>query len=227
MSTTPPPVPAPETSTPTYQQLEDFHSSYTLRYSISSIMQQLLILLVYSGIVTCAAYLIGELAFARSESGLLNQEALSKISTSSNYSFALSIITLSTFLLIDIRFRRGINNLQYFLIACAIACFFLLDLSFSELLPFNASYLISTAMTLVLLSVYAQSMMQTFRGATTVAVVMACEYGILLGLLHIGSFALLAGSLILFTIIALAMYFTQRMRIVDGELFLKGVPDNQ
>ncbi|MBD5254903.1 MAG: cell envelope integrity protein CreD [Barnesiella sp.] len=191
------------------------------RYSLSSLFCQFLVLLAMSAIVAFIAYQIDILAYNRWETKLLNQDALQTISSDNSYSFAISIITLCTFMLMDIRFRRPINNMQYLLISSAIACCYLLTLAFSEHLPFNGAYGISSLMTLLLLAVYSKSLMQNMRASVITSLVMLCEYGILFGLLNIGQFALLAGSLILFAIIGMAMYFTQKMRMVDGELFFK------
>lgn len=219
MQPTPPPIPPIPNGGAPLPEVEEYEIVDT-RYTLSSLGQQWLMLLLMSAVAAIVIYLIDLLAGDRAANGLLNEFAQGKIDTSVSYGFALSIISLSTILLMDIRFRRPVNNLQYFLIGCAIVCFYLLMLSYAELINFATSYAISSVMTMVLIGVFAHSLMKNIRATLTVSAVLLGEYAILLGLLFIGSFALLAGSLILFFLIALAMFFTQRMKVVDGELFL-------
>ena len=54
----------------------------------------------------------------------------------------------------------------------------------------------------------------------TVGLLLA-EYIIVAILVKMGTLALLVGSLLLFVIIAVAMYITLRMKVVDGELTFK------
>lgn len=228
MSTTPPPVPPKRGNEPLNEtpvrpifNREEFHvAEPESRYSLRNVVQQLFILLVISAATAIAAYFIDIFAEDRSLTGLLPKFAYAKVSSSTSYCFALTFITLSTLMLMDLRFRRPVNNIQYVLIGCAIFCFYLLMLSFAEHLRFDLSYAISSLMTLILLSTFTNSLMHKLKATATITVILIGEYAILLGLLYIGSFALLAGSLILFALIALAMFFTQRMKIVDGEIFI-------
>lgn len=229
--TTPPPVPQP-TERPvseSYQPADYYQPAFEdddvqpqaeSPYSFSSLVSKLIILLLVSAGVAFVVYMIDNFALNRSESGTLLPESFDKFNTSTVYSFALSAIAMGTLLLIDIRFRRTINYLQYTLIACSLACGYLLMLSFAELMTFTGAYIISSFMTIILLAAFVNSLFHKPSATTTLSLILLAEYGILFGLVNIGTFALLAGSLLVFALIACAMYFSQKMKITDGEVHL-------
>lgn len=239
MSTTPPPVPpvppvhenesnsaaTTESFTPNPASATDYAAPYfnyirESRYSLRSVVSQLFILLVISVVVAIVGYCIDSLAESRHAAELLSSASCDMVVNSTSYCFALTIITLSTLLLMDLRFRKPINNVQYVLIGAALFCFYLLMLSFAEQMVFAAAFGLSSLMTLILIAAFTNGLMHKAKATATVVGVLVVEYGILLGLLYIGSFALLAGSLILFALIALAMFFTLRLKIVDNELYI-------
>lgn len=51
--------------------------------------------------------------------------------------------------------------------------------------------------------------------------ILAVEYGLILVLVYMGSMALLIGSLSLFILIAVSMYFTLKLKVENEELVLK------
>ena len=93
-------------------------------------------------------------------------------------------------------------------------------LSFAEHTAFAIAFCISSLMNIALIGWFTHGLMGIGRATATVVGVLVVEYLILLCLLYIGSFALLAGSLILFTLIALAMFFTLRMKIINNEIYI-------
>lgn len=59
------------------------------------------------------------------------------------------------------------------------------------------------------------------KAAILSTVILAVEYGLILELVYMGSMALLIGSLSLFILIAVAMYFTLKLKVENEELVLK------
>lgn len=51
--------------------------------------------------------------------------------------------------------------------------------------------------------------------------ILVLEYGLMFMLIKLGSMALLIGSIVLFLLIALAMYFTLKLKVVNDELTIK------
>lgn len=224
-STPPPPPPMQENQVPPTARMASAHQPYNghvaeSRYSLRSIVAQFIIILVISAVAAIVAYSLDSLAYARQESGLLPGLAFDKMSNGLSYCFALTLITLSTIMLLDIRFRKPINNLQNILVGASLVCFYLLMLSFAEHTAFAIAFCISSLMNIALIGWFTHGLMGIGRATATVVGVLVVEYLILLCLLYIGSFALLAGSLILFTLIALAMFFTLRMKIINNEIYI-------
>lgn len=59
------------------------------------------------------------------------------------------------------------------------------------------------------------------KAAMLSTAILAVEYGLILVLVYMGSMALLIGSLSLFILIAVSMYFTLKLKVENEELVLK------
>ncbi len=124
-------------------------------------------------------------------------------------------------MLVEISFRKEMNYFQYGLIGCAMCLFFLLLLAMSEKMPFGLAYTIVTVMTIGLICWFVNGITRTKKAVTLSVGLLVFEYGLMLILLYLGSMALLIGSIVLFILIAVAMYFTLKLRIENEELVLK------
>lgn len=107
---------------------------------------------------TILAVIINEVAFTRKSNGFLSAERLSTIGDSISYAFIIVLITLMSTTLVEVIFRKPVNAIQYSLSACAMSLFYLLLTSFSELMPFGLSYLLSCIMILGMLTIYLLSL---------------------------------------------------------------------
>lgn len=143
------------------------------------------------------------------------------MTNSTSYCFALIFITSLTLVLLEVAFRKEINYLQYALIGCALCLFYLLLLSVSELIPFLPSFLIAALMTVALISIFVNGITGKVKTMVITTAVLTAEYALIYILASIDSMALLIGSLSMFALIALAMYFTIKLKIENNELILK------
>lgn len=183
---------------------------------------QTLVIAVIAGIMALIANGISGYGAERQSMGLLSETSNAMLSDSAGYCFALISITLISLTLIEVAFRKHINYLQYALMGCALGLFYLLLLAMAEFMPFWCAYCIVTLMTAGLITLFVRGITANARAVTLTAAILAAEYAVILVLIYIGSLALLIGSLLLFVIIALAMYFTLRMRQTsEGELIIK------
>lgn len=164
---------------------------------------------------------IDSFALNRSEIGLLSQGHYGFISESITYCFAIIAITSISLMLIEIAYKRPINYIQYILIGSALCLFNLLLLAISEHISVIIAFLIVTVMTIGLISCYVWGITLNKKATIFSSFILCIEYGLILILLHIGSLALLIGSLILFVLIGIAMYFTLKLKIENEELILK------
>ena len=91
----------------------------------------------------------------------------------------------------------------------ALCIFYILLLSISEHLGFTWSYLISALAVIGMVGLYAKSVLPGKTKSLVVGGNVAVLYGYLYFILQLQDYALLVGSLGLFTILSLIMYFTR------------------
>ena len=127
--------------------------------------------------------------------------------------YAILIITLSflMFFLIEVTQKLRIHAFQYILIGLALMIFYTLLLSISEHLGFNIAYWISGISVIGLISIYSLSVLNNKRLSYLLAGSLSMIYGFLFIIIQIETYALLIGSIGLFIILALTMYFTRKI----------------
>ena len=107
--------------------------------------------------------------------------------------------------------RRGqVHPVQYLLVGCALAVFFLLLVSLGEHLPFAQSYLGASAACTALLAFYGSFVLRGARAGLVFGAAIAALYGVLYALLQLEQTALL-GSMLLFAVLAALMIATRRI----------------
>ena len=191
------------------------------KYTMRWLGQQILFVLGVAFVFSMISLGIDSFALNRSETGLLSQGHYGIISESITYCFAIVAVTSISLMLIEIAYRRPINYIQYILIGSALCLFNLLLLAISEHLSLIMAYIIVTLMTIGLISWYVWGITINKKATMVSSLILCVEYSLILMLLYIGSMALLIGSLILFALIAIAMYFTLKLKIENEELILK------
>lgn len=191
------------------------------KYTLSWLGLQSLLVIALTLICSCIAAGINRIASGRTHSGLLDTEQYVMLSDSIVYCFAVLAITLMSVAMIEAAFRKPINFLQYTLVAAALTLFYLLLLSITEFLPFGLSYIIVSAMTIVLIALFIKGLTQNKKAVSVLSTILIVEYGLIFILINLGSMALLVGSLSLFILIAAAMYFTLKLKVVNEEITIK------
>lgn len=164
---------------------------------------------------------ISTLASTRVAEALLSEKAMTRVVECANFCFAVVGISSISLMLIEVAFRRAITYLQYALVVCALGLFFLLLLALSEMINFMAAYGIVTVMTVALICWFVRELMGSRKATAVCGSLLVVEYGLLLMLVYIGSTALLVGSLTMFALIAVAMYFTLKLKKENDEFVLK------
>lgn len=191
------------------------------RYTKQWLALQLLYVFITAGILSMVAVGISSLAQGRVDFGLLDEGHFELVKQSASYCFGIVIVTLASVMLIEITCRRNVNILQYILIGCALCIFYLLLVAMTEHMPFPVAYAIVTLMTVGLITFFMRAITHKRKATVQTAVVLMAEYAVMLALLYLGSMALLIGSLLLFAFIAVAMYFTIKVKMENDEIVLK------
>ncbi len=134
-----------------------------------------------------------------------------KTTRSLKYNLLIIALTFIAFVFLEIanKNKRRIHVFHYTLIGLALLLFYSLLLSFSEHLSFNLAYLIAGAMIVILVSMFVKGILKENKAALISFGVMLFSYSYIYVLLQLEDFALLAGSIGLFVILAVIMYFSR------------------
>jgi len=132
-----------------------------------------------------------------------------KTQRSTRYGFLLIGLTLLAFFLTELRIGLRAHPFQYILVGLDLCLFFLMLLSLGEHMAFNYAYLLSSILTIGLASLYAGSVYQSTKIGFLTTGVLAVLYTFIFMILQLQDYALLAGSVGLFILLALTMYLTR------------------
>ncbi len=133
------------------------------------------------------------------------------VDRSTKYSILFITLTFLTFFMYEVLSGLRIHPMQYLLVGMAIALFYLLLLSFVEVIGFLPAYLISTAAITILITGYCFSVLKAKKRAFTIGALLIALYGYLYILLQLEELALLFGSVLLFGVLATLMYITRNL----------------
>lgn len=137
---------------------------------------------------------------------LIGVDRYQKVSRSLKHAFLIILLTYISVLFTDIAMKRDIPLLIYFLIGAALILFYLLLLSFAEYLSFGISYLIASVMTVALISGCMWKMLSSRKVGLVMGAILTGLYVSCYILLSLSTYALLLGSLILFSALGAMMY---------------------
>ncbi|HSH99041.1 MAG TPA: cell envelope integrity protein CreD [Reyranella sp.] len=120
-------------------------------------------------------------------------------------------LTFAACLLFELATGRRPLVAQYGLIGLSLCIFYLLLLSFSEQIGFGLAYLASASAVVVQAALYTRSLHRRIAPALAFGGLLGVLYGALYALLQLEDVALLSGSLLLFAMLSLAMWFTRNL----------------
>jgi inner membrane protein len=128
------------------------------------------------------------------------------------YAILVILLTFTAFLLMEWVYSLSIHAIQYVLVGFALCLFYTLLLSLAEYVGFNKSYLIAAIATIGLISWYVGSVLRSPRTSLFIALILAVQYGFIFILIQSQDYALLMGSIGLFIILAIVMYFSRKIQ---------------
>lgn len=118
-------------------------------------------------------------------------------------------LTFAACLLFELATGTRPHVAQYGLIGLSLCVFYLLLLSLAEQIGFAAAYAVSASAVVVQATIYNWALQRRSGPALAFGVLLAGLYGGLYSLLQLEEVALLAGSVLLFVVLSLAMWFTR------------------
>lgn len=129
------------------------------------------------------------------------------------YGILIILLTFVAVFFMEMLRKNAVHPFQYLLIGLALVLFYSLLLSLSEILGFSPAYLIAATMTAILISIHLSSILRSAKQGWLVGTLLAILYAFIFMLIHMESYALLAGSLGLFVILALVMYLSKKLNL--------------
>ncbi|MFA5044862.1 MAG: cell envelope integrity protein CreD [Paludibacter sp.] len=130
---------------------------------------------------------------------------------SAKYALMFIALTFVVFFFVEVLTKKKIHPIQYLLVGIALILFYSLLLSISEQLNFGLAYLIASVATIGLISLYAHSIFKNRTQTGMLATILSVLYIFLYVVLQLEDVALLFGSIGLFIILGIIMYFSKRI----------------
>ncbi|HIP32853.1 MAG TPA: cell envelope integrity protein CreD [Crocinitomicaceae bacterium] len=127
------------------------------------------------------------------------------------YAILFIVLTYLVFFFVEILNNVLIHPIQYILVGIALILFYILMLAFSEQMYFDTAYILAAVMTISLVFLYCRSILKSWGLAAMTASILGILYGFIFIIIQMQDYALLFGSLGVFLILAVTMYFSRRV----------------
>jgi inner membrane protein len=134
-----------------------------------------------------------------------------KMTRALKYGVLFLAITFVAFVLFEVLCDLRIHPVQYTLLGIASGIFFLLLLSLAEQIGFAMAYGVAAGACLVLLTLYANALLKSWKRTLSFSAILATLYGVLFSILQQEDAALLTGSLLIFGLVAVTMMITRNI----------------
>lgn len=134
-----------------------------------------------------------------------------KVERSVKYALFFMGLTFLTFFFVEVLTQRLVHPLQYLLVGFALSVFYTLLLSISEQLGFDKAYGIAATMTVGLITAYAAGFLKSPRLTLAMGAILSTLYTFIYVIIYQQDYALLMGSLGLFCVLALVMFFSRKL----------------
>lgn len=130
---------------------------------------------------------------------------------SAKYAILFIALTFVIFFFVELLTKKRIHPIQYLLVGLALVLFYALLLSISEQVGFAIAYLIASVATIGMITLYAQSVFKNRKQTALLTSTLCLLYLFLYVILQLEEIALLIGSIGLFLVLAVIMYFSRKV----------------
>lgn len=142
---------------------------------------------------------------------LLPVDQYQKSMRTSKYGVLIILLTFIALFLVEITQKVRIHPFQYILIGAALIIYYTLLLSFSEHIGYNLAYVASSIATVGLVSLYGTTFLPGKKLGILFMLLLVIFYSFVFIIILQQDFSLLLGSMGLFLIISLLMYFSRKI----------------
>lgn len=129
------------------------------------------------------------------------------------YAILIILLTFVVVFFIEVLKKKKVNPFQYLLVGLALVLFYSLLLSLSEIWGFNLAYIVAAIMTTGLIVLHLSNILKNRKLGMFIGVLLTFLYVFVFILIQMESYALLVGSIGLFCILAVIMYFSKKLEI--------------
>ncbi len=143
---------------------------------------------------------------------LIPADQYQKSTRTAKYDELIIILAFTALFLVEITSKIKIHPFQYILIGVALIVYYTLLLSLSEHVGYNVAYAIASIATTTLVSVYASTFLKRRQITFLFSGLMIFFYVFIFVIIQAQDFSLLIGSVGLFVIIGLLMYFSRNIK---------------
>ena len=127
------------------------------------------------------------------------------------YAILFVALTFLVFFFVEIKNRILIHPIQYTLVGLSLVMFYVLVLAFSEQIAFGWAYLLAASMTISLVCLYAKTLLKSWALVGVLGSILTILYIFIFVIIQLQDYALLFGSLGIFLILAITMYFSRKI----------------
>ncbi len=142
---------------------------------------------------------------------LLPVDSYKKSDRVAKYAILFIVLTFLVFFFVEILGNVFIHPIQYLLVGLALIVFYSLLLSISEHLMFNLAYGIATVLTITLVSLYATAILKSKRLAWMIFGILLIMYAFIFTIIQLENYALLLGSIGIFAVLSVVMYYSKNI----------------
>ena len=142
---------------------------------------------------------------------LLPVDNYKKSNRVAKYAILFVVLTFLVFFFVEVLNKVFIHPIQYLLVGIALIVFYSLLLAFSEHILFNLSYILSSILTLTLVTAYTTAILKSRKIGMMILGILLTLYLFIFTIIQLEDYALLIGSIGIFIILSIVMYFSRRI----------------
>ena len=132
------------------------------------------------------------------------------------YGFLVIGLTFLIFFLIQSVNKINIHIFQYTMLGLALIMFYTLLISITEHSSFSLAYLIASVAVIAMIVLYSISFLKTKKFPMFIGLALGGLYSFIYVIIQLENYALLVGSIGLFIILGLVMYFSRKIDWNNG-----------
>ncbi len=142
---------------------------------------------------------------------LLPVDSYQKSMRTVKYAILFIALTFMVFFFVEVLNGVFIHPFQYLLVGLALVVFFSLLIAVSEHLKFNLAFILSALATLSLVAGYVKAILKSKNLTLLISGILLVLYGFIFTIIQLQDYSLLIGSIGIFIILALVMYYSRKI----------------